>query len=920
MVVPASQVSFLSSSQLQCACEVCIFFRHTIYVNPKLLYVACSFLPGYCSYAIEEMNWTGGRLKRHSQANGNRIAKSQKHFAKAPLKRQNGPGALRALSAPKLSFSGTSAPVQRPKCITASRQPPSEPYATPGEYSRSNIQAPGCAELLTHTSQDGGAISGHSGRGVQEHIHHSDKPETLSSIKRKLLQNPDWAGLSILRPVAYSFTAAEEMEAIGRHRKVTKEELRKNRQSHLDHQAAHYDIIRPFRNRQSLSVTQPEEPTDLSIRMGSNIHQTITTQPSNLNNANSPAGHSTTTDSMLLDAFETVSNVRSPKSVAMSTAPAPGTYLNLSRAPDTNLLPLNEALDFKNFDEVRARSSLVQPRRRSLTSFQNPASDLASVGNPYSTPSKVALIELRSHRVHETTMKPVPQPPHSREDKLRRPSAPKFTLDHQVALGWEANSNRQRSDHSSSVLSKRTCRSHPNLEHSKHLQPHTDESLGSCPASDESKQSCRTRLGMFFSIPRRGHKTMGAHVDGTPMPQSINRSPISSGPDSRQPSYSHINSLSSSSGQNCVSNSQFANQEPQRLVGRAMDISPHRRTYSSRIGDENETWMKYVFPQDFDRLRNDFTFGHAPLSSNRDTATTKNSILDERTLPFSLLNGARQDDGLCANYTSSVLSGLSDPSAANATLFGAGRDQEGLSSQSETDFLSRFSPMEGVLDERLGDMSMYNNAAVTNRSFVSLPQTMSGMEQLSWQTPMRQSIPAKRKALYNLEDLVQATPLDNVQGIQRAALENLARVPWASSTPVEGNFIAQQSRQNSDREDFQKTVCPTQPMADRRAKRGAAAFPFNYSPASGRSKAHRQPVTSSPYFPGVPTSRLSVVGVIDAARGGTYEQSPATNGHGSWHGSSMPPSDSSSRPTNFGVCKQYPLFGNSSSEPGSEHN
>lgn len=43
------------------------------------------------------MNWTGGRLQRHSKANANTTLKTQRqHFAKARLQQQNG----RALQSP----------------------------------------------------------------------------------------------------------------------------------------------------------------------------------------------------------------------------------------------------------------------------------------------------------------------------------------------------------------------------------------------------------------------------------------------------------------------------------------------------------------------------------------------------------------------------------------------------------------------------------------------------------------------------------------------------------------------------------------------------------------------------------------------------------------------------------------------------
>jgi hypothetical protein len=55
------------------------------------LHISNSFRSVALSFSILIMNWTGGRLQRHSKANANATLKAQKqHFAKARLQQQNG--------------------------------------------------------------------------------------------------------------------------------------------------------------------------------------------------------------------------------------------------------------------------------------------------------------------------------------------------------------------------------------------------------------------------------------------------------------------------------------------------------------------------------------------------------------------------------------------------------------------------------------------------------------------------------------------------------------------------------------------------------------------------------------------------------------------------------------------------------------
>jgi hypothetical protein len=387
----------------------------------------------------------------------------------------------------------------------------------------------------------------------------------------------------------------------------------------------------------------------------------------------------------------------------ITSPPLQNGYHDFDRPSDADLLPLNEALDLKNFDEVRARSSsLVQHRQRSSTPYGNSASELSSRKSSNFTQERVpGCSNIQSNQVSRGRTQVVPSPP-------------RFTLDHQVVLEREANHRRRKleTDHKFVFASP----SHSRLE-----------------------------------------ETRG----------SSSRAVV----DVQQSMHSQSDHQHTPSQQSWIAKFQYAKEEHQRSLGRETGAGQSLPASTNHLGDENEAWMKYVFPKDFGRMQKDFAFGHAPSLKGQDQ-TSAFSVLHGQVQHSSSSGPDRDPKSLLA---SPMHSRLSVPSAANATIFDARRDIVAPYVRSETDFLSRFSPMEGVLDERLVNISVHNNAAATDHSFISLPQAKPELSQARLQTPMRQVIPAKRKAMYNLEDLVQISSSDSRPNSHKAALKPLAR-------------------------------------------------------------------------------------------------------------------------------------------------
>ncbi|KAL3482227.1 hypothetical protein BJX99DRAFT_84159 [Aspergillus californicus] len=134
------------------------------------------------------MNWTGGRLRRHSKING----KSRKQTFGRPVTSSNqitlfnGFVKNQTISMTEGQGGGkTSHPAD-----LESRATPAEPQTA----------------LKTNGT------------------HASRPPDRLEQIKRRLLETPDWGAIGAARPVQVSFTPQEERERFGKRRRLTKKD------------------------------------------------------------------------------------------------------------------------------------------------------------------------------------------------------------------------------------------------------------------------------------------------------------------------------------------------------------------------------------------------------------------------------------------------------------------------------------------------------------------------------------------------------------------------------------------------------------------------------------------------------------------------------------------------------------------------
>lgn len=203
------------------------------------------------------MNWTGGRLSRHSNAKHSLRARQKQHFAKVQANLRNGPKKPSPL---KLSFLGSAI-----ESNTVSRHPspdrniscsyegsrPMQPYRNDSHelhvplYNNPHQESPSHGpqiksqtdrEPLVRRRQnavpDDDLYSATPLPIKRKRQHHLSiaQPEKESLLdreqepglekRRRILQKGDWVGVNVQRPLQLAFTSPDHAELVGRRRKV----------------------------------------------------------------------------------------------------------------------------------------------------------------------------------------------------------------------------------------------------------------------------------------------------------------------------------------------------------------------------------------------------------------------------------------------------------------------------------------------------------------------------------------------------------------------------------------------------------------------------------------------------------------------------------------------------------------------------
>ncbi|KAJ5404745.1 hypothetical protein N7465_006029 [Penicillium sp. CMV-2018d] len=131
------------------------------------------------------MNWTGGQLQRHHNRSGLLTKAQKQHFARARLQKGTviPPSPFRDF--PDIAFKGSS---------------------TRNKDEDEEAEKNGNQVTEDPASHETGGQSSHS--------------DDLTKVKRQLLKEPDWAAVSVTRPLELAFTSVEEVERFGKRRKL----------------------------------------------------------------------------------------------------------------------------------------------------------------------------------------------------------------------------------------------------------------------------------------------------------------------------------------------------------------------------------------------------------------------------------------------------------------------------------------------------------------------------------------------------------------------------------------------------------------------------------------------------------------------------------------------------------------------------
>ena len=816
------------------------------------------------------MNWTGGRLQRHSKANANPALKKQRHyFAKARLRLQNGnvPPSPPSLSIFKAL--DPAVPTIDPENIHK-HQPPERIATNSKGLDRPHTRDRDPLERQPSSRQS---------QRAETQLKSVPPGDPLIDLKRRLLQKTDWVGLAATKPAQIRFQPAEEMERIGRRRKVTKQE-RKQRPPQTHRLQPHHNIIQPFRHRDSQSVQPFINEKDYSIRIGSNIHQTQTTKESFQQSIRSSQSQSTHPESMLLDKLDPPliptrvprQELRNDKALRVQSV-------------SSGLISLRDARNLKTFDEVLQRSSSQVREMPSVrtgkgaddtlmasnTRLHQQASDsdlmpgTRLAADTPSLPSMPQLQEYSASRIRQTSSEQtsqlnVAEPGQVASARLpfsdSRRQAHRFTLDEQASVEQEVDTS-----------------SYPPLETSGRRSPIRSKQYEQQRLLSDQVWKANAPLNDVATptTVSSGHYTQKRHDGHDVRPPAFDNSHRQAF-DREDSSSERRNTRTPRPNMDWRSRFERAKAEHQKDV--AKEGTPYGLPQGSTqaMSDENEAWMKYVFPEDFGRIQTTFSFAKpgtkAPFS--------RASFTSWQNKGSQVAVGSNPPIFRYSPPKSHIArSQMSIATAANATMFSPSQAPAAGTSGTETDFLSRYSPMEGVIDERLADGSVYNNPARTEKSWAALPTEGRPAHSRPYMSAYAQTLDrttGKRTALeaFNEEALPRRAaylPTWNRQPLHPITQPRL----WSSDNTSDSSHQAKSQIEEQHHRTLYQPYSPLRshlPLgspanssaASSRQRQCSVPFPLGYSPTSAVTVNRRMHRPSSRIPASGPFSDLSTTG------------------------------------------------------------
>ena len=610
------------------------------------------------------MNWTGGKLHRHSKANADDVAKRQKqYFAKA---RQR----LASNRAPHVPSD-----IQEAADLNLSLKHFELGSPSRRKASHSTVLSRGQSDCRQSLNENNPSSKSSQLRAdsTKRHDHQPSRPggspepllrqRTLDDVKQKLLRHKDWSDLSALKPLRLKFRSADEIANIARRRKITSED-KSRQQRGFEHER----LPTTFRN---WSHQRPmPESEDISIRVGSNIHQspptfiTVSQQPSKQTNTGTQAKRQEASpESMLLDQ-------EAPRIMPHQVSSGPEAYsgrpqLVKHACKDTRQVPASKhSLDRDEF--MRDANVDVEEALPTLDKFIGSESfdDVKRRSASKSTSAQAPIIYPSS---------PPPRPTWDKDGGNPFVNIIKGleACDDQHAEVWDERWHPPR-------LPK--LHSRPMFTIEKQIQENASSQVASDRMATSRESSDPIPLPPMPKLTARFHRKR-------PLPAVTEQHRSPTQLTEQNPASGH---------------SDTEHNDVQLL---------RNQLGHTECQEEHQAWMKFVLGDELEEINSRFRFQqhreHPSFNPKRrriipDDMDGQSSSLQ----PLTWTTGRGSQPKLITT-------------AANTTICAA-RDEDSQQ-QSETDFLSQLSPMEGVIDERLRNPSLYANAPQTERSFLVAP-------------------------------------------------------------------------------------------------------------------------------------------------------------------------------------------------------
>ncbi|KPI40805.1 uncharacterized protein AB675_10661 [Cyphellophora attinorum] len=637
------------------------------------------------------MNWTSGQLNRSTKANKDPVRKKQnQYFARQRI--NQGPKAHSPLALGHYQQAAPEVASEPPRPVTS--------HFFPSDLNSS------------HNRPEIGIAGGHNSATHQKDNRRPDDP--LEHVRRRLLKHRDWSGLALARPRPISFRSPAEMDEIGRRRKVSKTNAEKSgprRAQREDRRVRPTETkLRALREGQTYGHISELDQIDCSIRVGSHIHQTQTT------------------------ASAAPSNVAATKESTISRAGEAPQYqrdhaeLSLAEISEENvnpfLIPLSEARQMKNFDEVQDRSSSIV---RQASSSSNPF-DATSHRQSWPGGKDGGNVATDAAQSNHRSTPTLDVSRHFSQANGDESSDAIFRdlIGDGIASGRSAVQDHQHVDATSARAgsSRLLVDTLPRftIDRQGDLVSPSEPSLPPFSGPQDISNSVPSQHS-GQEPPRKRQKMMDSD---TP---NLDTYPKHTPSD---PPSLHTSQRESTADENVNMRERFLQaKKDHQLSAPAGPLSVSARQMTPlgrRTGSENEEWMKYVFHEDFNRRVKTFSFS-PPTHQPQGERYRSNPAPMYQSLPQS--HHPDRSDHQSMGRSSSI----SIPTGVNASMYPAfappSQSVPNPSLPSETDFISRLSPMEGVIDDGLGPVSLHGNAALSAAPAKAMGQLRSS-ESYEW--------------------------------------------------------------------------------------------------------------------------------------------------------------------------------------------